>query len=207
MKKLILITTILMIATAISAQERVLLPKEKLNMGVLVNHISSESIAPRVIRQDVVPYKSFSLASTEHNIGNTYYDLQTNRSLQNRIYRYDDGSIGAVWTRGEDDAPAFPKRGTGYNFFNGSEWAPMPETRIESIRTGWPNYAALGLEGEIIFCHDNAIFQLYILTRETRGVGDWTEDYFSYSIGPDSLACPRIITAGGNHNSIHMIMR
>ena len=205
MKKLILITTILMMATIAITQDRVLLPKEKLNMGVLVNHISSESIIPGDIQQDVVPYKSFSLAPTEHNIGTTVYDLQTNKLLQNRIYRYEDGSIGAVWTRGMDEAPAFPDRGTGYNFYDGTEWGPMPVSRLESFRAGWPTYAPLGPDGEIVICHDYSTGEIFLLTREIKGVGDWSENPYSYATGPEMLACPRIITTGTDNNTIHML--
>ena len=174
-------------------------------MGVLVNHISSESIIPGDIHQDVVPYKSFSLAPTEHNIGTTVYDLQTNKLLQNRIYRYEDGSIGAVWTRGMDEAPAFPDRGTGYNFYDGTEWGPMPVSRLESFRAGWPTYAPLGPDGEIVICHDYSTGEIFLLTREIKGVGDWSENPYSYATGPEMLACPRIITTGTDNNTIHML--
>ncbi|MCK5766330.1 MAG: T9SS type A sorting domain-containing protein [Bacteroidales bacterium] len=205
MKKLLLLTTILMITAMLSAQERVLIPKENLNIGVKTSLDLPSSGSHTILNPFQSNLKSGALAPTEHLIGTTFYDLQANRSLQNRIYRHDDGSIGAVWTRGIDDAPDFPDRGTGYNYYNGTEWGPLPETRIESIRTGWPNYAALGSGGEIIVCHDNNLFKLYFLTRENKGIGDWTEAYYSYNTGPDNLACPRIITAGTDHNTIHMI--
>ena len=58
-------------------------------------------------------------------IGETFYDLQSNVSMQNRIYKYDDGTIGAAWTMGMD-FPTFSDRGTGYNYYNGLEWDAMP---------------------------------------------------------------------------------
>jgi hypothetical protein len=60
----------------------------------------------------------------ENVIGNTFYDLQSNAFLSNRIHVYPDGTIGAVWTRGVDDPPSFPDRGTGYNYFDGNTWVP-----------------------------------------------------------------------------------
>lgn len=204
MKKLLLLTILLAVTAAAMPQERVLLPKEKINYGIKTNWEVLQN--KDNTEQGISPwnYKSTAVAPSEHVIGNTFYDLQTNRALQNRIYRYDDGSIGAVWTRGMDDSPNFPDRGTGYNYYNGSEWGPMPETRIESSRTGWPCYAPLGTNGELIICHDNTLM-LYILKRDSRGYGEWTENYFTYSLGPELLSHPRIITAGPDHNSIHLL--
>ena len=81
----------------------------------------------------------------------------------------------------------------------------MPNARIESFRAGWPSYAPLGPNGEIILCHDFAATQLYFLTRENKGIGNWNESLYTYTSGPTTLACPRIITAGIDNNSIHII--
>lgn len=84
---------------------------------------------------------------SEHQLGTSFYDLQSNYMLQNRIcYNPSDGTIGVVWTKGMD-APDFGDRGTGYNFFDGTSWLPEPEARIENAKTGWPNYAFLGENG------------------------------------------------------------
>ncbi|MCB2219876.1 MAG: T9SS type A sorting domain-containing protein [Bacteroidetes bacterium] len=204
MKKPLLIIVLLTIMAAAMTQERVLLPKELFNYAVKTSWNDPQNTSSA--DQNFSPFvkNSSALAPSEQVIGKTLYDLQSSNSLQNRIYRYDDGCIGAVWTRGMDQ-PGFPDRGTGYNYYDGSEWGPMPESRIESIRTGWPTYAPLGLDGEIVMCHGGPSWTLLKLTRETRGIGDWTEGYFSYSFGPDIIAKPRIITAGPNHNSIHLI--
>ncbi|MCD4682255.1 MAG: hypothetical protein K8R86_03140, partial [Bacteroidales bacterium] len=106
----------------------------------------------------------------EEIIGNSYYDLQSNGACQNRIYYYPDGTFGAVWTFGLD-MPNFPDRGTGYNYFNGDIWDMWPVERIESDRTGWPSYAPLGENGEIIFSHFSgaAIEALSYCTRPQKG--------------------------------------
>jgi hypothetical protein len=204
MKKLLLLTTILMIAAIASAQDRVLLPKEKLNFKVKV----SRDLPHPEVNQNLAPInyniKSHAVAPNEHDIGITVFDSQTNKLLQNRIYRYEDGSIGAVWMLGMDD-PDFDDRGTGYNFYDGTEWGPIPENRLESFRAGWPSYAPLGTDGEIVFCHDFAITKLYYLSREIKGIGDWSETVFSYISGPESLTWPRIITTGTDKNTIHLL--
>jgi hypothetical protein len=112
----------------------------------------------------------------EDTIGNTYYDLQTYASCQNRIYVYDDGTIGATWTIGMNPS-AFADRGTGYNYFDGTSWQPWPTARIESQRTGWPSYAPFGINGEIIVAHysgtSSGVKGLVFSKRTNKGIGDW----------------------------------
>ena len=146
-----------------------------------------------------------AFAPNETIIGETWYDLQTNKSVQNRVYRYNDGTIGAVWTRGIE-ATAFPDRGTGYNFYNGTEWGPNPTSRIESIRCGWPSYSPLGPDGELVISHDFAALVLYLNQRETKGSGEWVESTYTYSNGPTVLSWPRHITSGPDHNNIHLMV-
>ena len=203
MKKILLSIIVCSFALSSLAQLKVNLPSEVLNKGVKVCVDPADSQNNNPIPPLQIPMNAHGLAFNEHQIGNTWYDMQTNRMLGNRIYRFEDGTIGAVWTRGENNPPNFPGRGTGYNYYDGTEWDPMPASQIESFRSGWPSYAAFGPEGEIVVCHDFAIFKLYMLTRTVKGTGDWTESQYTYSTGPSELICPRMITAGMDHNSIH----
>lgn len=141
---------------------------------------------------------------TEDIIGTTYYDLQTNASLQNRIHCFDDGSIGAVWTIGNEPT-SFPDRGTGYNFYDGSNWQDQPLGRLETFRAGWPSYAPWGTNGEIIVSHDFAGLKLYFLTRPEKGTGSWNQQMFTYTNGPTGLSWPRMITSGADNNVIHLL--
>ncbi len=143
----------------------------------------------------------------EHTIGMTVYDLQSNTFLNNRIFRYDDESIGAVWTMGMNSGNGFQDRGTGYNFYDGTEWGPIPTERIENelLRTGWPSYAPWGPDGEIVFSHDFAASELYYLTRNNKGTGDWTETKYTYTNGPTTLSWARFVTTGAEHTNIHLL--
>ncbi len=144
--------------------------------------------------------------SEEEIIGNSYYDLQSNGACQNRMYYYPDGTIGAVWTFGLD-FPNFPDRGTGYNYFDGNNWNTWPEERIESDRTGWPSYAPLGENGEIIFSHYSGadIDGLSFCKRPQKGTGDWQENIFHGPPGHEGLVWPRMVTGGQNNNIIYLI--
>jgi len=145
--------------------------------------------------------------SDEEIIGNSFYDLQSNGACQNRIYYYPDGTIGAVWTLGFDFPSFNSDRGTGYNYFNGNSWNDWPDERIESDRTGWPSYAPLGENGEIVFSHYSGadIDGLSYCTRQQKGEGDWEEQLFLGPSGHEELVWPRMITGGENKNVIYLI--
>jgi len=190
--------------------------------------LSAQSIAPVVNHQegkeymldkpveisDVSPFENTGvnmLSSkglvdiNETELGETFYDLQTNAAISNRFVVWDDGTMAAVWTRGLE-ASAFPNRGTGYNFNDGSAWGPWPEARIEDRRCGWPSIAAWGTGGEIVVAH-NGQAGLEISQRATKGSGAWTQTNF---LGPagneDDITWPRLITSGPNNEYIHIIV-
>lgn len=140
----------------------------------------------------------------------TIYDLQSNGFVANRMYRYDDGSVGLVATYSQQTG--YGDRGTGYDYFNGDEFVydiennPMPG-RIEIEKTGWPCYAPYG-DGEIIIAHTGT--QLTYYTREKKGEATWQGP--NYIPNPTWLGAPtcdmtwpKIATSGPNHNIIHVL--
>ena len=152
----------------------------------------------------VLPSKAVMLDPTETNFGNSYYDLWSNTMIGNKFYRHEDGTMAGVWIRGVDTPPGFDDRGTGYNYFDGTTWGPIPTQRIEDTRCGWPSYAPWGENGEINVSH-NGVEGLEICTREVKGTGDWVQENY---LGPPGLendpTWPRIATTGDNHEVIHM---
>ncbi len=146
--------------------------------------------------------KSTAFDPEETPVGLTRYDDQSNASMQNRIYLYTDGTIGATWIQGlEDDL--FDDRGSGYNYFDGNSWGPIPTERIEDERVGWPSYSPLGENGEIVVSHTGAM-GLKIASRPDKGTGDWN---FSGLLGPDGhhMLWNRSITSGVDHNRVHIL--
>ncbi|HNW69502.1 MAG TPA: T9SS type A sorting domain-containing protein [Bacteroidales bacterium] len=161
--------------------------QETMNFSTVANY----SVAP-------APSKAMS----EVQIGNTRYDLQSNGSVQNRIYLYDDGTVGATFTFGLTET-AFADRGTGYNYFDGSAWGPNPTAKIELNRSGWPSYAPLGA-GEIVVSH-NGSTGLLVNKRDVKGTGTWSQSVLvgpACSNGTTALLWPRMITSG---NTVHII--
>ena len=137
-------------------------------------------------------------------VGNSFYDLQSNSSVPRHIWAWPDGTIGTVWTRGIDNPPGCPDRGTGYNYYDGSAWGPAPTARIEQERTGWPSYAPYGENGEITCAHAGG-GPLIFSYRETRGTGEWQYFQLDSPVDDAELLWPRMVTAGENHNTIHVI--
>jgi hypothetical protein len=155
-----------------------------------------------VLEGSVVPFKSTNLVE-ESEIGETWYDKQSNRAVANRVYRYPDGTMAGVWTFGLN-ATGFDDRGAGYNYYDGNQWGLWPTSRIESVKCGWPSYAPLGENGEIIVSH-NASDALYINRRIEKGTGAWTESIIQGPPGYEKITWPRVITDGEDNNIVHVL--
>ncbi len=100
-------------------------------------------------------------AVTQTIIGHTWYDLQSNSAVGDRIVVNPDGSIAACWTiepdlGSGDPGTSYANRGTGYNYYNGSTWGAEPMARIESVRTGWGNVFNTGTGKEAVVAHNGA---------------------------------------------------
>lgn len=115
-------------------------------------------------------------------IGITTYDLQTNASIGRRLQLHSDGTVTAVWTTAAGLEP-YPDRGTGLNYFNGTDWRAPVSTRLEPAtgadnRTGWPNIAVIndGTEREIVMGHVALSDFGGFRTSTNSGIGkeDWT---------------------------------
>ncbi len=153
--------------------------------------------------KDVNATVSPKLSIAETEIGTTIYDLQTNQSVQNRIYLFHDGTIGGVWTRGMNPS-AYSDRGTGYNYYDGTAWGAAPTARIENIRTGWPSYVPLGTSGELSVTHTD-YDGLAITKRVTKGTGAWNNGILAGPTGAVDISWPRAVTSGPDHENIHII--
>jgi hypothetical protein len=205
MKKMLLMSLAVSAMLILQAQERISIPKHLSNVAV---QTTMEALLDGtvIVEQAVNPtVKSFNLPPEEWEVGETQFDLQSNYSVQSRLTVYDDGTIGAVWSQGSQSAPSFPDRGTGYNYFNGTSWGPVPSPRVETVRTGWPSYAPLGPNGEIVISHISGTAGLVVNKRPNKGTGAWTETTIPIPPGAGGLLWPRMITSGEDNNIVHVI--
>ncbi|MBN3035608.1 MAG: T9SS type A sorting domain-containing protein [Bacteroidales bacterium] len=200
MKRTILLSVILALATFAMAQNRAVVTK---NLRDLAMKDQIPVLETFNMTQEVNPYVKSGLYPEEAQIGTTWYDDQSNASIQNRLYIHPDGTIGATWTIGYEHT-AFPDRGSGYNYFDGSAWGPYPTVRIEDVKTGWPSYAPLGENGEIVAAH-SAGDGIYFSSRPDKGTGTWNYTLFPGPVGHEYMIWPRLITSGTNHTRLHML--
>ena len=205
MKRCIPFLFILLFGSTLCAQNRVLISKDLRDKAVTRHHKMHTTDVNYYEKHQTPCVTESTMDIEESIIGNTWYDLQSNSLLGNRIHFFNDGTIGAVWTRGVDNPPSFPDRGTGYNYYDGTAWGPAPATQIESIRTGWPSYDAYGEDGEIVSSHDFTNGKILLLDRTTKGTGTWNE--WPVVEGPvgHNISWARMSTAGVNHSSVHLL--
>jgi len=138
----------------------------------------------------------------------TTYDLQANASIggQRLYFWLSDNTMAAVATWSQEN-PGFSDRGTGYNYFDGTQWGDLPLARVESVRTGWPSVQPYVNSGECILAYEfsNGIGPLVFLKRNTKGTGPWTESYLTNPSGETGMMWSRVVTTGPDNMTIHVI--
>lgn len=205
MKKFYILCLIGMFTIAISAQERIAVKSEFLKKAKVwedkqvrdvVSPIVQNNAAPRAPEPRIFKNSRF----TELDVMQTKYDLQSNKAIANRLWAWPDGTLAAVETMGNLD-PGFNDRGTGYNYFDGSQWGPMPNARLETEWAGWPSLAPWGETGEINVAHLNE--GMGISRRPVKGEGEW--EHFTHT-GPAVvpwLSWARAVASGDNNEYFH----
>lgn len=204
MKKQVLLTTGILISGMMAAQVS-RMPNNKIPANVANIAIKKEIKLPMEHLLNAPTAKPKHTASvkktsafTSNVIGSTYYDLQSNSSVADRIVVNADGSIATCWTFDPTAGDkTYPVRGTGYAYFNGSTWSAPPTSRVETARVGWGNIANTRSGKELILSHNGGASKLHLASRATKGTGAWTE---STTTVPTATTggnfWPRMVTAG-----------
>jgi hypothetical protein len=186
------------IASASSGQSRMMAPVHLREKSAVMENSHSEN---RFLTHQTLPSTgAFSLYETV--VGTTWFDLQTNASMQKRMVIFDDGTAAVTWTKGMTP-PMFNDLGTGYGFFNGNFWTGSPNSVLENENAGWPGIDKLGGNGEIVVSHTQN--GLFFSIRENKGTGDWNQFKFFGPSGNTSLMYPRLVTSKPDHTTIHLI--
>jgi len=206
MKRILLSFFVLGFVISSFAQTRVVAPANLRNKTVVRVPATAETMNFQNNGAIVTAPVNYDNLLDETTIGDTWYDLQSNTSMQNRIVKFDDGTIGAMWTFSADDQGTFDDRGAGYNYFDGNNWGPYPTERIEAAKTGWPAYDAYGENGEVYVAHyGTAADGLAIGIRDQKGTGTWQ---LGNILGPPEvpeLLWPRMATGGVDNSVIHLL--
>jgi hypothetical protein len=201
MKKLLLSALVIASGMGLFAQSALQKQSERLSK---ITAVKTEAVAeyPQTFAGET-PLPS-SVKAPDVVLGGTRYDLQSNSTMGRRIHAFPDGTISAVWTKGQIET-AFTDRGTGYNYFDGSAWGPAPTARIESVRVGWPTIQPYGENGEIVVVHTGGTDGLLFSHRPQKGTGAWSNFSLVGPTGHEDLLWPRMITTGEFHETIHVI--
>ncbi|MEI7596144.1 MAG: T9SS type A sorting domain-containing protein [Bacteroidota bacterium] len=207
MKKTLLFSIALCFGVFAQAQTQTIKVPASLRNQAVKRPVRNAVDMPTNLSKASNPSVNSQAAISDSKIGSTVYDLQTNQAIQNRIVRWSDGTIAATWTQG-NASTSYADRGTGYNYFDGNNWAAIPTARIESNRTGWPSICKFGANGEITASHNGAT-GLEICKRTTKGTGAWTQTLLTGPTGSAAtgtpMLWPRMITNGPNNDNIHII--
>jgi len=149
------------------------------------------------------------------------FDRQTQGAVYPMTKLHDDGFIGCTWTTDDNDSFGGKwTRGIGYAYStDGAKTWSAQEDRTGGIPLSFPSYAQWGAHGEAILGRSTESYEyvgieilkgLVLLTREYKGVGEWTITPVPYPAGtsPDdgyTMAWARMATSGDNHQYIHIM--
>jgi hypothetical protein len=142
---------------------------------------------------------SLPLLMLEGNVvGYTYYDNQSNASVNNRIQLKGNTIVGVFTGSMDPTNSATGDRGSFYNAATNGKWGTPATSRIESLRTGFSSIALTKGGKEVIVAHNATTAKLVLSRRDSVGGGIWTETV-DFAKG----MWPRI--AAGNGDTIHII--
>jgi hypothetical protein len=159
MKKIYLVG-MLCLATAVSAQTTRNVSPQNQRSATIKHEPAHDVVVPVVVnpnnvegRNGQIQFKTAPGVSNDR-VGTTFALNQTNGSTYRRVTTHPDGKISVTWTASMDNgANGFFTRGSGFNHFNGTQWASQPNgLRIEQVRTGFPALVRTATE-EIIVSH------------------------------------------------------
>ena len=198
MKKLLLFIGMIAILTVGYSQNK------KSDLSTVTKKYVKPELEPDGSKDYLIGEKYQSYIST----GTSILDVQTYSSIQQRINAFDDGTIGVTWMM-SNNSTSWDDRGTAYNYFDGTEWGEYPTERLESKRTGFPNYTDLGANGEVNVSHaivdGGSDFGILVARRLEKGTGEWEESFVS---GPEDgvqFVWPKVMTNGDDNMTIHLL--
>ncbi len=205
MKKTLLLTVLMVIGmgwgTPSNAQAKLQLTPQMLQTApVTKQYYSGAETIGKVKKSNRVQSRY-----PDQIIGTTFYDLQTNNTIMQRIVADGNGGCYATWTHSQDDlGNGWPDRGTGFNSYDGNVWAQDPADieRIEPERCGWSNIDMLSDGSVVVVSHSTASGRLYFSKLE-KGATSWTGGLLDDGTGVGQV-WSRMAVGGPDGNTIHV---
>jgi hypothetical protein len=152
--------------------------------------------------EDLLPNTFFPCAEIDF-IGGTFYDLQTNRSIDNRLVSAGGESLTA-WTGSLEYSP-FGDRGSYVQHGSLNNWS-SDYSRVEEVRTGWPSVVSCTDVEHILVSHivDTVPSQELYLAYRTESYNEWQHGRVPSAIAINKL-WPRAVSAGLDGNTVHVV--
>ena len=155
-----------------------------------------------------------AFSQVEYVIGGTFYDLQTNHSVNNNIVVDNDGTVSTTWNFSPNSISGFPLRCAGYNYFDGINWFTPFGTPPSLPRIGFPNIVVTPSGKEMIIAHTSILDssgqptdsnKLIIMWSAIKGSGVWDTIFYPWGNIQDqtwSKAC-----GGITNENVYVVSR
>lgn len=155
--------------------------------------------------EELLPNTFFPCAEIQ-SVGGTYYGLQSNRSIGNRIVSVGEECLVA-WTGSFESTAPHPDRGSFVRHGSLFNWSGNPYgPRVEQVRTGWPSVVSCTDVEHILVSHvlDTVpSHELYLAYREAA-YNEWQHDRVPSEILLDKV-WPRAVSGGADGNTVHVV--
>lgn len=137
------------------------------------------------------------------DLGQTYYDWQSNMGPRNCVVSWPDGFAAMAWTTSTD--VSYADRGTGISTFDPAtgEWT-YSEGRVESVKTGFGSIARYKENGLVVAAHTATYTGLYFNEDFRNGGTTWTEVILDNE-GSHDACWPVVFCSGENLDIVHLL--
>lgn len=160
---------------------------------VSTTSVNSNVVASKKTRQALESF--WTAKGTKEVVGRTTYDLQTNGAIQRRVLQ-SGNTISCGWTHSTeaavDETAPFNDRGSGYNYFDGTNWLAQPTSRLENLRTGFGGFAGTNAGSELYLSHDGNGYNI-IQMKKTGST--WAQSTL-FNTSPHTALWPHAATSG-----------
>lgn len=139
-----------------------------------------------------------------NTIGGSYYDLQTNYSIGNRLVSAGDHFL-AAWTGSIEESP-YPDRGSFVLSGSTDTWYGNPYGRVEEVRTGFPAIVSCPAMEQILVSHilDTVPGDELYLARQAGPNQGWLHGSVPSELVNNKL-WPRAAAGGADGNTVHVV--
>lgn len=212
MKKLLLLCATVLFSLTIIAQELVqknaqaLTSKQEFKMPSQAKNFVFDGknfvrTNPITAPAGVWHYVSSVVENDATSVGLSNYDLQSNSGARTAIIQHSQNSVSLIFTQYHGtNLPNAPERGTGYAYFNGTDWLLNDQASNERVegttRTGWGSLLSNGTE-EMVVSHGstNGLYGRY------QNIGTAVKNWATRNVSgvASGLWWPRTASVGSNY--------